>query len=212
MKTFDIFPSPIYGVSYSNHAILKEKIFSLLQDAEFESNNISGNLFHYKNSKTHSILYENGFEEFKEWIEDNCYHYVTDILGYHLDDKIIVTDSWLNKCNKGGHQYPHHHTNSYISGTYYINFEDGHSPLIFIKDDTSSHISKQSLSLEKNKSPSRYNSDYVIMPEESELYLWQSHLTHGVPDNQLDNRISLSMNFMPTSMTNQRYGYKVYYT
>jgi uncharacterized protein (TIGR02466 family) len=212
MKTFDLFPSLVYGICYPKHEDLKKIIMPLLEDASFETNKISDNLFHYKNSKNHSILYEEDFKEFKDWLEDTCYHYVSNVLGYQLDDKIIVTDSWLNKCDKGGYQYPHYHTNSYISGTYYVNFIDGHAPIIFIKDDTSSHVSKQSLTLEKNKTPSRYNTDSVILPEESELYLWQSHLTHGVSDNKLDGRISLSMNFMPTCMTNQRYGYKVYYT
>lgn len=212
MKTFDLFPSPVYGISYSDHEKLKMNIMSLLEDASFETNKISENLFHYKNSKNHSILYEKDFKDFKDWVEERCYYYVTEILGYHLDGKIIVTDSWLNKCDRGGYQYPHYHTNSYISGTYYVNFQNGHAPIIFIKDDGASHSTRQSLSLEKNKSPTRYNSDSVILPEESELYLWQSHITHGVSDNQLDGRISLSINFMPTCMTNQRYGYKVYYT
>jgi len=211
MKTFDLFPSPVYGICYPKHEELKKIIMPLLEDASFETNKISENLFHYKNSKNHSILYEEDFKDFRDWLEDTCYHYVSNVLGYQLDDKIIVTDSWLNKCDNGGYQYPHYHTNSYISGTYYVNFRDGHAPIIFIKDDTSSHSSRQSLALEKSKSPTKYNSDCIILPEESELYLWQSHMTHGVSDNQLDGRISLSMNFMPTSMTNQRYGYKVFY-
>lgn len=211
MKTIDLFPSPVYATSYSGHSDLKKQILNILKEASFESNQISENLFHYKNSKNHSILYDESFLDFKNWLEDRCYYYVTELLGYHLDDKIIVTDSWLNKCNTGGFQYPHYHTNSYISGTYYVNFEEGHAPLIFVNDDISSYVPMQTISLEKNKTPSKYNSDTILFPEESELYLWQSHLTHGVSDNKKDNRISISMNFMPTSMTNQRYGYKVFY-
>jgi len=211
MKTFDLFPSPVYVISYPGHDNLKKKILTILEEASFESNQISENLFHYKNSKNHSILYDDCFADFKDWLEDCCYYYITELLGYHLDDKVIITDSWLNKCNNKGFQYPHYHTNSYVSGTYYVNFEEDHAPLIFIKDDSSSYVTKQTISLEKNKTPTRYNSDSVLMPEESELYLWQSHLTHGVSDNNKDNRISISMNFMPTSMTNQRYGFKTYY-
>lgn len=211
MKTFDLFPSPVYAISYPGHDELKKNILTILEDADLEENKISNQLLHYKNLKHSSILYEDAFKDFKDWIEKQCYEYVTKVLGYHLESNIIVTDSWLNKCQKGGYQYPHYHTNSYISGTYYVNFKNGHAPLVFIKNDTSTHSSRQSLSLEKNRSPTRYNSDAIVYPEESELYLWQSHLTHGVLDNQLDNRISLSMNFMPTSMTNQRYGYQVFY-
>lgn len=211
MNTTDIFSAPISNISYPYHSFLKKQILSIMEEECFESNKVSENLFHYKNSKNYSILYDDRFKNFKTWVEDVCYNYVTEILGYHLDDKIIITDSWLNKCNTGGFQYPHYHTNSYISGTYYINFEEGHAPLIFVNDDISPYISKQTISLEKSKTSTKYNSNVIFFPKESELYLWQSHLTHGISDNEKDNRISISMNFMPTSMTNQRYGYKVFY-
>ncbi len=206
MKLFDIFPNPIFVETCDFQEDVKNIIQNL--NAEYSQNEVSDKLFHYGNDLNQSILYLPVFEKFKLWIEECCYQYVTEILGYHLDDKIIITDSWINKCDKGGYQYPHYHTNSYISGTYYINIQDGHAPIVFRHDDSSTHISKQSITLKKQLS-TKYNSDVLFHPNPGELYLWQSHLTHGVLDNNLDNRLSLSMNFMPSVVSNYKYGYKI---
>jgi uncharacterized protein (TIGR02466 family) len=212
VKQYDLFPSSVFSIKYPNHQSLKQKVLSLINDSVLEKDRVSPNLFHYKNSNDTSLLYESVFKDFKDWVENTCYDYVIQVLGYQLTDKIIVTDSWLNKCNKGGYQYPHYHSNSYISGTYYLNFEEGHSPLIFLKESTIPHSSKPVMALEKTNAITQYNSDVTIYPEESELLLWQSSLTHGFRDNIMDNRITISMNFMPTVVTHSKYGYKVFYS
>jgi len=211
MKQFDLFPSSVFSIKYPDHKNLKQQVLSLLNDTSLQRDGVSPNLFHYKNDNDTSLLYESLFKDFKNWVEDICYNYVTQILGYQLNDKIIVTDSWLNKCDKGGFQYPHYHSNSYISGTYYLNFQEGHSPLIFLKESTIPHSSKPVMALEKTDMITQYNSDVTVYPEESELVLWQSSLTHGFKDNNVDNRITISMNFMPTIMTHSKYGYRVFY-
>lgn len=211
MKTFDLFPKPVSSKKYPNHKDLKKTVLKLLESSQLESNHISNKLFHYKNNSKVSLLYDEIFTDFKTWCEKTCYEYVTNVIGYEPEDKIIVTDSWLNKCDRGGYQYPHYHTNCYISGTYYLNFQEGHAPIMFRHEDSATHPHSPTITLGRTETSTRYNIDSLIYPEESELYLWQSHLTHGVPENDLDNRVSLSMNFMPTIVSNQRYGYKVFY-
>lgn len=214
MKLYDLFPNPIFGIEYPKHEELKKIILQVMEDnkSEFEINTSSSNLTHLKNRLSESILYEDVFEEFKLWVEETCTDYVTDCLGYHLTDKMMVTDSWVNKCDKGGSQHPHYHSNSYISGTYYVNFQEGHAPLMFNKRSALLFPNHPSLVLpENNDFITKYNTDSAIYPEEGELYLWQSQMTHSVPENEIDNRISLSMNFMPRVVSNTRYGFKVEY-
>ena len=50
---------------------------------------------------------------------------------------------------------------------------------------------------------------WLMYPEEGELMLWQSNLTHGYSDNQKDGRISISMNFMPSLIVDDKYSYRV---
>jgi uncharacterized protein (TIGR02466 family) len=123
---------------------------------------------------------------------------------------MIITDSWLNLCDKGGGQYPHFHGNAYISGTYYVNFRQGHAPLCFRHPENSTHSHFPTITLQSDKSnPNKYNSDVFVFPEEGELIMWQSNLTHGYTENQLDSRISISMNFMPSIVANDKYSYRV---
>jgi uncharacterized protein (TIGR02466 family) len=207
MKLFDIFPNPIFAETCEFHEEVKTSIENL--NLQYKQNEVCQSLYHANNELSSSILYHPELKQFKSWVEKSCHEYITNVLGYHLDDTVIVTDSWINRCDKGGYQYPHYHTNSYISGTYYLNIKDNHAPLMFRHDDTCTHINKQSITLKKGSISTKYNSDVLFHPTEGELYLWQSHLTHAVLDNMADNRLSLSMNFMPTVVSNYKYGYKI---
>jgi uncharacterized protein (TIGR02466 family) len=116
----------------------------------------------------------------------------------------------LNLCDAGGSQYPHFHTNAFISGTYYVCHEEGHAPLFFRHPDGSTHSQVPSISLlpDMNKL-GKYNCDVIMHPSEGEVMLWQSNLTHGYSDNQKDGRVSISMNFMPSLIVDDKYSYRV---
>lgn len=210
MEVFDIFPNPIYREVYPDAKNLKKVIIDIMQDKDMIVNGMSSELFHYENISTESFLYKKEFDSFREWIEEKSTEFVRDVLGYSLESKMLVTNSWANICNSGGSQYPHYHTNAYISGTYYVNFEEGHAPLFFRHTDSATHSSSPSISLESNKErPGKYNSDVIIWPKEGELLLWQSNLSHGYVNNQKDNRVSVSMNLMPEIVNNDKYSYRV---
>lgn len=210
MKVLDVFPTPIYRESYDKNEELKQQIFSMMEGADVVKNTISDNLYHFDNSRGDSFLYREDFLSLKNWLEDECTKFVKDVMGYELLEKMIVTDSWLNICNTDGEQYPHYHTNSYISGTYYVNYEEGHAPLFFRHVDGSTHSPTQSISLQADKKKfGKYNSDVIVYPEEGEVLMWPSHITHGYGGNQKDHRISISMNFMPSIVSNDKYSYRV---
>ncbi len=209
MELFDIFPSAVYREMYEDHMSLKKIVIPMIDDKPLETNGMSEKLFHLDNQSGKSFLHRDGLEPFREWLEEQCSEFVRS-LGYVLQEKMVVTDSWLNICNEGGNQYPHFHTNSYISGTYYLNFKNGHAPLMFRHSDNSTHSPCPAITLEQDTSnPGKYNSDVMVYPNEGELLLWQSNLSHGYQRNELDYRISISMNFMPSLVGNDKYSYRV---
>ena len=210
METFDLFPSALGRVSYEDAAKIKETILGLVDDSKLEPNIQDSALLHFENNTDQSFLHKKSVETFREWVEEQCTNFVREVLGYNIEGKMQVTDSWLNVCNAGGTQYPHFHGNAYISGTYYVNFQPGHSPLVFRHPENSTHISAPAITLQADKTnPNKYNSDVFVHPEEGELIMWQSHLTHGHTGNQADGRTSISMNFMPEVVHNDRYSYRV---
>jgi uncharacterized protein (TIGR02466 family) len=210
MRTLDIFPKAIGRELYPDRDSLKKEIIDMMDGRNMYTNTMNDKLHHYDNTSGKSFLHRKEMSEFKQWLEDQCTSFVSDDLGYEVPERMIITDSWLNLCDKGGGQYPHFHTNAYISGTYYVNWEEGHAPLFFRHPDGATHSHAPSISLmaDKNKL-GKYNCDVIMYPEEGELMLWQSNLTHGYSDNQKDGRISISMNFMPSLIVDDKYSYRV---
>jgi uncharacterized protein (TIGR02466 family) len=209
IQTLDLFPNALGRVVYENAAATKETIINMMENAEMEPNAKDSSLYHFGNDTNSSFLHNKELKGFKKWMENTCTTFVRETLGYNISE-MIITDSWLNLCDKGGGQYPHFHGNAYISGTYYVNFKQGHAPLCFRHPENSTHSHFPTITLQSDKSnPNKYNSDVFVFPEEGELVMWQSNLTHGYTENQLDGRISISMNFMPSIVANDKYSYRV---
>lgn len=209
-ETINIFPEPVSVYEYPDHDSVKELILDILNYKQYQTvNSDSSSLFHYGNDMGESILYQQTFFDFKDWLEDACADYVTNVLGHYLLDKMIVTDSWVNVANEGAKQYYHYHCNSMVSGTYYVNFEEGkHVPLYFRHPSITESSSAPTMEMENFKATA-YNSHAQIQTKEGFLFLWRSNLAHGYPiNNPTNNRISLSMNFIPTYITSGKYGYK----
>jgi uncharacterized protein (TIGR02466 family) len=205
----EIMPNPIaiFNCDFSDE--VKAIFLKSIDDLNETQNIQSDKLKHYGNDLNQSVLYREEFTKLKDWCLHCAREYVVDVLGYNLLDDIMVTDSWINICHAGGFQYPHYHANSFISGTYYINFdEEDHSPLLFRNPKFIESASQPVLQLEK-KFSTKYNSDSVIVPRSGSLVLWESHLSHGYHYNKTDNRISLSMNFIPNYITSGKYGFRI---
>jgi len=208
--TINIFPEPISVYEYPDHDSVKKQIFNILKTKQQETiNSDSQSLFHYGNDMGESVLHKPEFYDFRDWIENCCLDYISNVLGNYCLDKMIVTDSWINVANQGAKQFYHYHCNSIVSGTYYVNFEEGkHVPLYFRHTSINQSASTPTMEIEKYR-PTPYNSDALIQPVEGSLFLWRSNLAHGYPiPNQTDNRVSLSMNFIPNYITSGKYGYK----
>ena len=211
MNIFNIFPNPIFVENCPFQDLVEDEVKKeLLEKDNLVPNESSNKLFHLDNKLKKSFLKKENFEVFNKWLIKCCNYYISEVIGYELVDGTLITDSWLNVCESGGFQVPHHHTNSYISGTYYVNIEQDHAPLLFRHSDNSTHSPTQSISLGVgSNNPTLYNSDAVFMPQSGQLFLWQSHLTHGYFNNQKDNRISISMNFLPKVISNYRYAFEI---
>ena len=110
----------------------------------------------------------------------------------------------MNVCKQGSLQPTHSHANSFVSGTYFVNFEPGkHAPLVFLnmKDLPQQFLEVRGNAMKKIA---------VVKHEEGTLLLWQSHVLHGYEENRKDNRITISFNVMPTTiLSDGDYGFRV---
>lgn len=209
MVVHELFPTRVSQTTYSNHPALKEHILKLIDkhsDTDIQSDNgYSSQLFHMFQDS--DLLDLPQLSDFNQFLLDSCFNYVDTILGKQVDE-MVITECWLNICNNGGKQIPHSHMNSYVSGTYYVNVGNTHQGLTFYNEQIRTHSTPFLRMLDNNKTTN--NTQFSVEHNlEGTLLLWPSHIYHGYPKNNKDNRISISMNFMPRTVQGENYSFKV---
>ena len=213
MSTLEIFPQAIGKYSFDYESIIKIKdiCFKIVKENSFSKNKDSNNLYHYCNTNQENLLDLEQFKWFEEKISKLAIDYIENTLGYELKDGVVITDCWMNICRNNGDKFLHNHGNSFISGTYYVNYNpDVHGKLKFQNQNMMSGVNSSpymELTIKKN---TKYNSGGAIMNyNEGDVLFWQSHLIHGYSGNNSDDRISISFNIMPRYFYNNSYSFKV---
>jgi len=214
MKTerqiYSLFPTPVgrYG-GFERHHELIALINSLVEQADAHPNGQDPNLLHYFDRQDAGFLRRADplILELTSWIQACALDFVVNALALACDE-LMVASSWLNRCGIGGSQAPHSHENSLISGTYYLNFADGHAPIRFwrptgLSMPTSPYLSLMALAAERQ---THFSAPEVqIAPALGTLLLWPSHLLHGHSGNALEDRLTLSFNLLPKRLKGSSY-------
>jgi len=190
-ELLQLFPTPVliapYPLDYS-------KELEWIKNADCRRENKSGdagNYTHYnRQSEDTFVLDKPELANIRAFIEAKLHKFVTEIMA--SDDKLVITQSWLNKAKKGESHHEHVHPNSMVSGVWYPQIHEQLPPIQF----RSRNQRDIALSTEKYNT---FNSATFMLPmKRGELILFPSNLTHSVPVNQSDEeRISLSFNTWP---------------
>jgi len=144
---------------------------------------------HNRQSKDTFILDNPELKNIRSFIEERLNFYSNNILG--SSNKLVITQSWLNKSGKGEHHHLHHHPNSIISGVWYPSINDQLPPIQFQKNGTRDF----SLSIVEGGYNHFNSHNFSLAMNKGELILFPSNLQHSVPLNNSDEeRISLSFN------------------
>ena len=108
--------------------------------------------------------------------------------------KPLCDSLWVNILPEGGSHTSHLHTNSVISGTYYVAVPEGSGALVF---EDPRHAMLMAAPPRRKTAP-RAMQTYVSMePEAGTLLLWESWLRHEVALNRASAaRISVSFNMV----------------
>ncbi|SVB19809.1 uncharacterized protein METZ01_LOCUS172663, partial [marine metagenome] len=124
-------------------------------------------------------------------------YFVHDILDITDDVTVSIETSWINQYKQGEHNMLHNHTNSILSGVYYIDFPPNSGNITFSKTNLYNNIfPMQLMPQSKGKKNNQYNlSGYEIVPETGNVLIFPSFLHHGVPPNPTkQDRYSLAFN------------------
>ena len=162
---------------------------------------------HYFEEKLNALV-QREFIELQNFILNCVDQYAKNILK--LPTSMIPAGSWVNKTNKGFSQKIHNHGNSYLSATYYIQYDPSiHSSINFYNNKEQE--AKLPYMYYKPTEFNEYNALGFSLSDlkEGDLLIWPSHLEHGYDENLGDNRISLSLNFLPEYINNGSYPLKI---
>ena len=198
-----------YEIPSERHKKYKSITSSIFQKAPQEHirspNKEKNPLYHVCNRADQNIFKQYPeLNELEQDLKELSLNYIH-ITGY-ICDEVVITDAWLNLGKKNATLGDHNHLNSFLSGTYYINFDPNkHSLLSFYNDRLIKGMTRSpSFSLpRRNDLNTMFNTEKIdINSTEGQVLIWKSHLIHGyqIP-NPTDNRLTLSFNIMPKVCT-----------
>ena len=144
---------------------------------------------HNRQSKDTFILDNLELKGIRTFIQEKLDYYASKI--YNFSEKLVITQSWLNKNGRDELHHKHCHPNSIISGVWYPAIHEELPPIQFVKRED------RDIGLTPNERGFNiFNShQFFIKMNKGDLILFPSNLNHMVPRNPYnEERISLSFN------------------
>ena len=179
-ELLQIFPTPLLITKYEGSLVDELKHINTLEWIEQKANS------NFKSKDTYLLNHEQ-FKNIKNFIYESLNKFTQNI--FESNQRLVVTQCWLNKNPKGSKHHEHVHPNSIISGVFYFKQDPKLPPISFSK-------SIQSAMKLDPKKYNNLNSETFLLPcTDGELILFPSNLKHSVPINMGDEpRISMSFN------------------
>ena len=139
-----------------------------------------------------SSIFDTRLYNLKEFCEQHIKIYVKEIINPLEELDFYITQSWLNVNKPGESHHRHWHSNSIISGVFYLATEEDDKALFF---DPNQNVKRTICIPSKEENP--FNAIVLeSMVKARDLLLFPSWLEHAVPENKkaTKDRISLSFN------------------
>lgn len=178
-----IFPTPIYMSKLDRTLTSLELKFVDKYKKDFYKN--EGNT----TSNNNYILNEKPFANIKKELDKKVQDYFDKIISPTDTITPYITQSWLNYTEKNQYHHKHSHSNSLVSGVFYINCDKELDKIKFFKEEYKTI--KPEI-----KTWNWYNSEsWWFTVKTGDIIMFPSSLTHMVETKQGTNtRISLAFN------------------
>ena len=181
-----LFPCPVYITERDSNLSPKEEkdIGKIVKEGMYKN---TGN-----STSNNNYIFDDKLKEIKQFCEQQLKIYVEKVISPKEELDFYITQSWLNITKPGEFHHNHSHSNSIISGVFYISTEDD-DKITFT--DPNRQV-KELIKLEQ-KEYNEWNSNTWFFPvENNELILFPSWLDHQVEPNEkaTTDRISISFN------------------
>ena len=185
MKIIDLFPMPICQTDLHRELTEDElKFFALEKEKERMVN--MGNTF----TKNKYVLNTPELSNLKRDLTDLVNAYLQKVWKPKYNVEAYITISWVNYTEQGQFHHEHSHSNSAISGVYYIDTDES---------DTITYITPQHNKLTMRVEPTEWNiwnsEKWWLPTPKNSLMLFPSILEHKVSQTKNPKtRVSLAFN------------------
>ena len=184
MPIHQLFPEPIDS-SKLNRILTKEELNTIDKYKKKTYQN-EGNI----TSKDNYVLENKKLKNLKKDLNKKVLNYFDKIICTDNPITPYITQSWLNYTENNQFHHRHSHSNSYISGVFYISADKKIDSIVFYK--TPGH---ETIKLNIIKYNTFNSSSWFFPVETGDVLLFQSSLEHGVGRTKgTTTRISLSFN------------------
>lgn len=138
----------------------------------------------------------------KNRILEKTKHYIHEVLNVDTAVDFKIENSWINRHRQNDFAGSHRHSNSLVSGVYYIDVDRQSGAIIFEKNKSSFNLFTDTVDIpfkKDNQSLNVFNAEaWGIVPKNNDLILFPSLLYHSVSESQSDKlRYSLAFNMFP---------------
>lgn len=214
---YELFPIRVKTYTYPDHAKLKHKL-----KLHFEKHqerfliNATGTCSFWQDIDDPTMglfktLKYKEIKDFKAFCLESALDYATNVLEYDVSSMVCI-GSWLNQYRATSGQDEHIHVNSFVSANYYLNFDNTmHSDLAFWNPQWPKHgMNNILMQKKKHMLTNTANYDYVCIPgQEGSVTFFPSWLEHSVNGHNNYERQTISMNFMPSRIVHESYGFDI---
>ena len=187
-----LFPTAIFKTSIRK---LTQTELAYILSKELESQSL-GNAVSFDRY----LLNDPKLNDLKNLMLDAIKIYAKEVMS--IDNEFYITNSWLNKTSTNEQHSIHNHTNSILSGCYYISVEDSQPYISF------NRLTQPFLLNYVPTEFNRFNSVEWDLPlENNSLVIFPSECYHYVkPNKSVNERISIAFNTFVKGQIGQKNG------
>ena len=181
-----IFPIPVYETRRESDLDSSEKkdIEDIIEEGTHPI------AFH--SFSNNSYIFNTKLKKLKEFCEEHIKIYVKETINPNKETDFYITQSWLNVTKPGESHQNHSHSNSIISGTFYIQTDVGQMINCY---DPNQGI-KQHIAIHPQETISVWSADTCSYNVgKNMLLLFPSWLVHGVQPNEQQTKDVISLSF-----------------
>jgi len=186
MIVHTLFPSTVCFFDLDRNLTKKEITFIMKQKQKPNEGNTT--------SVNDNLLKSKTLEKLNKFIMDCFNTYASNVLRIKDNVSLDVTQSWANFTKKGQYHHKHNHSNSVLSGVFYVKATEGLDKIMFFKEGY------DQIKLEPQDFNIHNSDSWFFNVKSNQFAVFPSSLTHMVPATETEERVSISCNTFPKGM------------